>query len=292
MVTRVPYNHNEGKINVTSELENLRRHYAELQHKKQELKGKAMKRAIHGKVSETQIRLYKEGVHKISTLKIREEEQLEKAIDRGGTVHSRNPSPSPVCDRLYEQGMLHKKDREERTQPPSPCSSRRKVTSSPVCDRLYIDGLAKIKARRSSSTQKNDMNSSSDRKHTPLSRRRSNSIDRLYQQGVEKIRSRSKTRNPVERKSIRSISPNATCDRLYEQGKAKLRSHSKPRLPPSSATHIRGRTPTVKSCKKQSSDDSSIQSISNIKVRHQSPVPTQRLPGDDVCCDDGAPSLE
>lgn len=282
MVTRIPYERETDNIDVKSELENLRQHYANLQHQKELKKGKALKKAMTARPSAAQLRLYREGVHKISTLKLDEEQR--KAFDPYAVpVASRNSSPSPVHNRLYEQGMLKKlhQAQEEKRSRPSPLS-RKSITSSPICDRLYLEGVAKMKARNSSVPRHERSSSSSSRKSN--------------------IRSRSKTRTQTsDGVSIRGSSPNPTCDRLYEQGKAKLRSLAKPKLPPSSVAkpRVRSRSPAIKKSflqKKQSYDLDDLRTDdapTGIKLRGRSPAPSQRLSkeDDDFSYDDESPRV-
>jgi hypothetical protein len=234
VIARTPYER-VAEIDVGSQLENLRRHYAKLQHDK-ELKGKrAEKKAMHARPSETQLRLYREGVHKISTLKM--DEELERAQF---TAKVRCASPSPICDRLYEQGLLKvlaRRTREDERKKEAAASPylRRKATgiSSPVCDRLYQQGVDKVKAERSSSRTKSDIvTSPSIRSASP-----NRTCDRLYNHGKQKIRSaRSRSNTPLRsqdellRKLASSPSKRSnSIDRMYENGKAKLRSTSQPR---------------------------------------------------------------
>jgi len=234
VIARTPYER-VAEIDVGSQLENLRRHYAKLQHDK-ELKGKrAEKKAMHAGPSETQLRLYREGVHNISTLKM--DEELERAQF---TAKVRCASPSPTCDRLYEQGLLKvlaSRTREDERKKEAAASPylRRKATgiSSPVCDRLYQQGVDKVKAARSSSRTKSDIvTSPSIRSASP-----NRTCDRLYNHGKQKIRSaRSRSNTPLRsqdellRKLASSPSKRSnSIDRMYENGKAKLRSTSQPR---------------------------------------------------------------
>ena len=205
---------------MASELESLRRRYANIQHEKEKKKGAAMHKAMNGKPSAAQLRLYREGVHKLSISKIAEESKQAKSKEPiSFVVNSNNTSPSPVCDRLYQQGMIKKFQQNKiETRDPSPIP--RRISSNPVCDRLYMDGLMKIKARNNSFSQ---------------------DCDEHQRRARSKMR-----RNRGGRSASRSCSPQVTCDRLYEQGKAKLRSLSKPRLPPrrteSNGTTRRGRS--------------------------------------------------
>ena len=158
-IQRTPYERGDAEIDVASELEKLRAHYAELQNEKTLKEKKAMTKAMKARPSPVQLRLYNEGVDKMSALKMSEE--FEKTHDHFPNV--RSASPSPICDRLYAEGMAAKVlsnrsqdvERKQRV-PPSP-QSRRKITSSPVCDRLYQEGLAKV-ARNSSRARSNSLN--------------------------------------------------------------------------------------------------------------------------------------
>jgi len=75
-IQRTPYER-EAEIDVASELEKLRKHYAVLQQEKQTKHKKAMAKAMNARPSEAQLRLYREGVNKIRALKC--EEELDKA---------------------------------------------------------------------------------------------------------------------------------------------------------------------------------------------------------------------
>jgi len=94
---RIPYNR-DSSVDVSSELEKLRKHYADLQSEKKVKNEIAMKKAMNAKPSTTQLRWYKEGVNKIANQKF--EEALEKAND-AYALDVRSASPSPICDRLY-----------------------------------------------------------------------------------------------------------------------------------------------------------------------------------------------
>ena len=274
MVTskRIPYERETEEIDVKSELEKLRRHYAELQEEKRTKEEVALKKAMVAGPSKVQLRLYNEGVNKLTALK--NEEEVRKAHDPFA-INVRNASPSPTCDRLYEQGMMKKLLREEQEKmriSSSSNSSRRTISSSPVHNRLYEEGVAKVRAR----------NVSAPRTGSPPSVRRSPSpnqtFSRLYNDGVRKIRSARSRSSSASRKPLsdderrRKLLASATkrspsIERLYEQGKAKLRSRSKTRydtmsrerenqkkpqalsrLPPSSAAcgyKVRGRSPAA-----------------------------------------------
>ncbi len=204
MVIRIPYERESDDIDVNTELENLRHHYAKLQQEKEMKKEGARRKAMKAKPSEAQLRLYREGVHKISSLKL--DEDQKKAFDPFAVpTRSRTASPSPVCDRLYEQGMLkkHHQAEEERLKQ-LPLSPRRSVSSSPLCDRLYQEGVAKIKARNSSVPRHERSSSKGPRRNTSVGRR----VNELYELGKTKIRSRSQTRNDHGfRRASRSASP-------------------------------------------------------------------------------------
>lgn len=265
MVKRIPYEREADNIDVKSELENLRQHYANLQYQKELEKGKAWQKAMTAKPSEAQLRLYKEGVHKITTMKLDEEQK--KSYDPY-SVRASSRNASPVCDRLYEQGMIKKlhQAKEEQRSDPSPSSRRNRIASSPACDRLYTEGVAKLRARKSSIPRRG-RSSSSSRKNISANQRRSISSDRYIDDD---------TRRGI---SIRSSSPNPTCDRLYEKGKAKLRSLAKAnKLPPASR---RGRSPVVRSISKDQTIYDADTAPSEMKLRDVSPAPTQPLSKED-----------
>jgi len=236
-IQRTPYEHGDAVIDVASELEKLRAHYAELQNEKKLKEKKAMDKAMKARPSPVQLRLYNEGVDKMSALKMCEE--FEKKQDEFAP-NVRSASPSPICDRLYAEGMAAKVlsnlsqdvERKQRV-PPSP-QSRRKITSSPVCDRLYQEGLSQV-ARNSSRARSNSLNK-------PPSIRSSSpspnpTCDRLYEQGMDKIRSTSQTRGrdntPLSQdEKLRKLAASPSkrsnsIDRMYEYGKAKLRATSR-----------------------------------------------------------------
>lgn len=211
---RVQYNR-DCSVDVSSELEKLRKHYAELQHEKKMKEEDAMAKAMSAKPSETQLRLYKQGVEKIAALKVNEE--VEKANDPYA-LDVRSASPSPICDRLYKEGMMKKLEDLRREQPsPSPSSHKRNVKSSPIHNRLYEEGMQKVRARNLSTQSKRASKSPSVRGTSP-----NGASERLYDQGIQKLRSRSPSENPAKRDSI---------DRLYEMEKHKLRATSKNRIP-------------------------------------------------------------
>ena len=176
-------------VDVSNELEKLRKHYAELQHQKKMKEEDAMAKAMSATPSETQLRLYKQGMEKITALKINEE--AEKANDPYA-LDVRSVSPSPICDRLYKEGMM-KKLKDLRREQPSPSPSSRKRE----------DAMAKAMSATPSETQL-----------------------RLYKQGMEKITAlkineEAEKANDPYALDVRSVSPSPICDRLYKEGMMK-----------------------------------------------------------------------
>ena len=202
-------------VDVSNELEKLRKHYAELQHQKKMKEEDAMAKAMSATPSETQLRLYKQGMEKITALKINEE--AEKANDPYA-LDVRSVSPSPICDRLYKEGMMKKLKDLRREQPsPSPSSRKRNVKSSPIHNRLYEEGMQKVRGRNLSTQSRRASKSPSVRGASP-----NGASERLYEQGMQKLRSRSPSEDPAKKDSI---------DRLYGMDTRKLRATSKNRIP-------------------------------------------------------------
>ena len=114
-----------------------------------------MTKAMNARPSEAQLRMHREGVDKMSALKM--DEEFEKTHDHFPNV--RSASPSPICDRLHAEGVAkmrssrNQEDERKQRVPPSP-QLRRNVTSSPVCDRLYQEGLSQVARNTSRSRNK------------------------------------------------------------------------------------------------------------------------------------------
>ena len=71
------------------------------------------------------------------------------------THRPRSPSPIPICNRLYEEGM-NKLMAEKMARKQELLNSRRPkqpVAPIPICDRLYQEGLVKIRAEKAKQKQ-------------------------------------------------------------------------------------------------------------------------------------------
>ena len=270
MVLRIPYERESDDIDVNTELENLRHHYAKLQQEKEMKKEGARRKAMKAKPSEAQLRLYREGVHKISSLKL--DEDQKKAFDPFAVpISSRNASPSPVCDRLYEQGMLkkHHQAEEEKRLKQLPLSTRRNVSSSPLCDRLYQEGVAKIKARNSSVPRHERSSSKGPRRNTPVGRR----VNELYELGKTKIRSRSRTRKSSNH-GFRGVSRSAS------PGLQK-RTNNRSKLPPSFGAKTQNTREHSDELRGDELDEMlTDEAPASMQVREQSPA-TSHLPSNE-----------
>jgi len=253
MAKRIPYERAEG-VDVGSELEKLRRHYADLQNEKVTAEKKALERAMRAEPSEVQRRLYQKGVHKLISEKM-EEKKLVETRRKKLSIDRNNINPSPVHNRLYEDGMikvLAGKDQEQKRSRKASASSanrRRAMSSSPVCDRLYKEGLAKVQAaklreRKSSSSPSRSVSS------TP-----SSTYNRLYDLGRAQVISRRNLERQVPNVPVSSPSssrtPSPAIERLYAQGKAKLRAQARRNSEKSLSSTGRSRT-TARSPSQQS----------------------------------------
>ena len=183
-------------VDVAAEVEQLRKRYEHLSMKK---KQEEIRKATATDASNTQLRLYEEGKKKLLIERIRSHTDA-----RDNSNSRRNPSPIPICDRLYEEGMskviAEKIVEKEREQQIAMLSSPRTRNPSPIpiCDRLYEEGMNKVKASRPL-----------ERDTSPLGHRR------------------------------HSVSPIPICDRLYEQGMAKLKvGNGKPKVKSDSSIAI------------------------------------------------------
>jgi hypothetical protein len=185
---------------VVEGVEQLRRHYDHLSKKKREISQRRMNNITPTK---RQIHLFEEGTRKLQMERCKQEESENR--DNINASSSRNPSPIPICDRLYEEGMhkvfaekmaLEKKREHTRRQG---SSRSRNPSPIPICNRLYEQGMHKKMAEKLADTNKETGTKSS--LGTSQNRRR-------Y-----------------------SISPIPICDRLYEQGMmTKLKTSGKERL--------------------------------------------------------------
>lgn len=224
MVKRIPYEHTEG-VDVGSELEKLRRHYADLQNEKVTAEKKAVERAMRAEPSEVQRRLYQKGVHKLISEKL-EEEKLKATRRKNISVDRNNINPSPVHNRLYEDGMikvLAGKDQEQkRIREGTSATRRRAMSSSPVCERLYKEGLAKVQAAKKRESRQEASSSSRSTSSTP-----SSACNRLYDLGKAQLISRRNLERHEQNVQLSLPSsprtPSPAIERLYAQGKAKLR---------------------------------------------------------------------
>ena len=228
MVVIAPYER-DVEIDVASELAKLRALHAKFQDEKKLKEKKNVDMSMKARPSEAQLRLYREGVNKMNALKM--DEEFVKAHDQfTPKVPVRYASPSPICERLYAEGMAKVLSKREYERKQQASASRRKATCSPVCDRLYQEGLEKVKAHNNASRSR--INSArSIRSASP-----NPTCDRLYEHGKAKLRSTSQTRGRdntplLQDEKLRKLVA-APCkrsnsiDRMYEHGKAKLRSTS------------------------------------------------------------------
>jgi len=193
---RIPYNR-DSSVDISSELEKLRNHYADLKVEKKVKDEIAMKKAMNAEPSKTQLRLYREGVNKLSSQKL--EEAMKKANNRYLVDLRSASSPSQICDRLYKEGMTKKlaergRERERDQNGPSP-SSRKKITSSPLHDRLYNEDMQKIRARNRSSSHSMRRESPAQQASKGL-RGRSSSSNRIHRPREATLRAASKNRLP------------------------------------------------------------------------------------------------
>lgn len=280
MVTTTNYDYDDHSVDVGSELEKLRRHYADLQREKQEGKQRAAERAMSARPTPTQLRLYQKGVDRISTQKM--EEEIEKNFDPF-TVEVRDASPLPICDRLYEEGMVKKlqaweQEQEQLNEAHARTTAKGRATSSPICDRLYEQGIAKVRKEKEQEMQRSRTRASRNTSPSIRSSSPNATCDRLYNEGLKKIRSTSKSKLGTPRNSrsrpTRNVSPNVTCDRLYAQGKAKLRA-STPNLPPRRSSSKKSLRHIPVEDDELFSDDLEAR-MDNIKIRGSSPCPLSR----------------
>jgi len=86
------------ELDVASELAKLRALHAEIQDEKKGIEEKPVDKAMKARPSEAQPHLCREGLNKMSVLKINEE--FEKEHDQC-THNVRYAHPSPICDSLY-----------------------------------------------------------------------------------------------------------------------------------------------------------------------------------------------
>jgi len=184
----------------------------------------AMAKAMSATPSKTQLRLYKQGVEKITALKINEEAEKANDLYR---LDVRSASPSPICDRLYKEGMMKKLEDLRREQPsPSPSTSKRNVKSSPIHNRLYEEGMQKVRARNLSAQSKRASKSPSVR-----GRSSNDALERLYNEGMQSLRSRSPSETLTKKDSINKLRATSKNRIPTSSGKPKTRPTSKPRFP-------------------------------------------------------------
>jgi hypothetical protein len=205
---------------VATQVEQLRLHYDHLNRKKKE---KEDRKLAGSEPSKRQLDMYEEGKRKLllERSNTNDKQNIEKfgelrysssTASSGGPSHGganspsgafkrRDPSPIPICDRLYDQGMakvmaekkaerlLAEKEETRRkslqTRDPSPI---------PICDRLYEQGINKVMAEKEAAKRNQLQEGKGKRGSKTNSKRRG-------------------SRNPSPMIPI--------CDRLYEQGMAK-----------------------------------------------------------------------
>ena len=104
--------------------------------------------------------------------------------------------------------MLKMKQVQERDQPsPIRSNSRSRVTSSPVCDRLYKQGMEKVRERSLSRQREEEHQSTFSTVKTDV--RPNLTAERLYTEGLARMRARSRSRsisNRVPRQRSKSRS--------------------------------------------------------------------------------------
>ena len=135
-------------IDLEAEVEQLRQCYDELLKNKR----KDEQRKFDCKASKRQIHLYEQGKKKLLVLRSKERDEAESRDDREWDCS--DPSPIPICDRLYKQGMAkvmaekqieRKKIEEEKKRQLLISGKGRNPSSIAICDRLYEQGMSKKK---------------------------------------------------------------------------------------------------------------------------------------------------
>ncbi len=144
----------EEVIDVATEVAQLRLHYYdELRGKKEEEEKRRIISSTRGP-TKRQMQLYEEGTVKLLLKKIKDLEAEESADRRNDSAPRRPPTPIPICDRLYEQGMAkvnaEKMAQKKAEEMLNSSTTRRKQSISPIpiCDRLYQEGMNKIVAEK------------------------------------------------------------------------------------------------------------------------------------------------
>mmetsp|Transcript_8740 Transcript_8740/g.10092 ORF Transcript_8740/g.10092 Transcript_8740/m.10092 type:complete len:259 (-) Transcript_8740:118-894(-) len=176
-------------INVTAEVEKLRLHYGQLSKKKKEEIDKKKELCENGQPSKRQMDLYEEGRRKLLIERSKEEESLHVSEE---SLSKRDPTPIPICDRLYEQGMnkvmAEKKaemQAEEAVRGRDSSRDKRNLSESAICNRLYEQGMNKLMAEKLAEKKAEDA-----KQREAANRRHPSNIpicDRLYEQGMTKI---------------------------------------------------------------------------------------------------------
>lgn len=172
----------ESSIDINAEVEKLRIQYEALSKKKKEEEER--RRAKVRDATSTQMRLYEEGKLKLLTERSKEIQSV-----RDSSASRRHPSPIPICERLYEEGMnkltaekMAEKKLEEKEQLRQ--LKLRNPTPSPICERLYEEGMQKVLSEKMEMARKEASNSR---------RRRSAPspipiCNRLYEEGLAKLK--------------------------------------------------------------------------------------------------------
>jgi hypothetical protein len=204
-----------------ADIEQLRLCYDRLRKKKEQ---QEKLKLIAKDPSVRQMELYEEGKKKLMIERSKE----DSARDDSSTGQRRDPTPIPICDRLYDEGMAKvmaekeaEKEAEERLKRSSQTS--RNPSPIPICDRLYREGIAKEMTKllvEKEAEERSKRSSSSSRNPSPIP-----ICDRLYEEGMTKLLTEKvahqKEMKP-RRRSRHSISPMPICDRLYEEGMSKM----------------------------------------------------------------------
>ena len=131
---------------VANELEKLRNHYSNLKKEKKVKEEIALKKALNASASDVQKRLSQVGIDKLSALKIRDQPSPIRSNSRSKVANS------PVCDRLYKQGMERVRQRSlsrqrEDEQQATFSTVKTDVRPNQTAERLYTEGLVKMRAR-------------------------------------------------------------------------------------------------------------------------------------------------
>uniref|UniRef100_A0A7S3V3X7 Uncharacterized protein n=1 Tax=Chaetoceros debilis TaxID=122233 RepID=A0A7S3V3X7_9STRA len=164
------------------DVEELRLHYALLQSRKNDARVAAKERAFRASPSGAQRRLYEEGL--ISTHMKKKNIENEYGHNEGrklmtirtpytSPLNGRNISPSPTQTRLYQLGVMK-------------MTNQRKQEESIKHEN---ETMANNTNRRPNSAMRVGRRRSTSRSKSAIKSRNSDTIDRLYAQGVAKIRS-------------------------------------------------------------------------------------------------------